>query len=73
MRFMGDWGAAAVSVLAAIIGLAIVAVVVSKNAQTSTVIQAGGSALASVIGAAVSPVSGNNNFGTAPNINGVTN
>jgi PRD1 phage membrane DNA delivery len=46
------------AIVAAIIGLAIVAVIVSKNAQTSTVITSGGSALSSVIQAAVSPVSG---------------
>ncbi len=47
-----------ISVLAAVIGLAIVAVIVSKNAQTPTVISSAGSALSSVIGAAVSPVTG---------------
>lgn len=46
------------AVLAAIIGLAIIAVIVSKNAQTGTVLTSGGTALASVITAAVSPVSG---------------
>jgi hypothetical protein len=46
------------SSLAAIIGLAIVAVVVSQNAQTPNVITASGSALSSVIQAAVSPVTG---------------
>jgi uncharacterized membrane protein YjjP (DUF1212 family) len=72
MGFMGEWGSAAVSVLAAIIGLAIVAVVVSKNAQTSSVIQAGGSALSGIIGAAVAPVSGGNTFGSTSNVNGVS-
>jgi hypothetical protein len=71
MHFMSDAGATIVAVLAALVGLAIVAVIVSKNAQTPQVIQAGGSALASVIGAAVAPVS-NNNFGTAGNVGGVT-
>lgn len=46
------------AVLAAIIGLAIIAVIVSKNAQTGTVLTSGGTALAAVINAAVSPVSG---------------
>lgn len=46
------------SIVAALIGLAIVAVIVSKNANTSSVVSAGGTALSSVIQAAVSPVSG---------------
>lgn len=68
MRF-GDFTPALVAVIASIIGLAIVAVVVSKNAQTSSVIQAGASGLASIIGAAVSPVSGStgNQFGGVNN------
>ena len=55
---------AAVGVIGGLIGLAIVAVIVSKNAATSSVIRSAGGALSSVIGAAVSPVSGNT-FGTA--------
>lgn len=46
------------AIVAAIIGLAIVAVIVSKNAQSATVITSAGSSLSSVIQAAVSPVSG---------------
>ena len=42
----------------AIIGLAIVSVLVSKNANTAGVIQAGASGLANNIGVAQSPVSG---------------
>jgi hypothetical protein len=45
-------------ILAAIIGLAIVAVIVSNNANTSNVINAGGTAFSGLITAAVSPVSG---------------
>jgi len=61
----GGVGAGAVAVIGGIITLAIIAVVVSRNAQTPQVIQAGGSALASVIGAAVQPVTGGggNSFG----------
>lgn len=47
-----------VVVISAIIGLAIVAVLVSNNAQTASVIGAGGAALANDISAAVSPVTG---------------
>lgn len=46
------------AVVALVIGLAIVAVLVSKNAQTGTVLTSAGTALSGVIGAAVSPVSG---------------
>lgn len=49
----------AVSTIAlAVIGLAIISVLVSKNAQTSSVIQAGASGLANNIAVAESPVSG---------------
>lgn len=54
---MSDALTAGSAILAAIIGLAIVAVLVSKNAQTGTVIGNAGTALSQVIGAAVSPVS----------------
>ena len=54
---------AAVAVIGGIVGLAIVAVLVSQKAQTSGVIQSAGSALSSIIGAAVGPVSGG---GTSP-------
>lgn len=54
----GGIGAGTVAVLGAIITLAIVAVVLSKNAQTSQVLQSGGTALSSIINAAVQPVSG---------------
>ena len=49
---------ALVSVLTAIVGLAIIAVIVSKNANTSAVIQSGASGFSSIISAAVAPVSG---------------
>lgn len=47
-----------VTIATAIVGLAIFAVLVSKNAQTPQVIQSAGNALGSDITAAVSPVSG---------------
>lgn len=49
---------AASSIALAVIGLAVVAVLVSKNANTSGVIQASASGLANNIGAAISPVTG---------------
>lgn len=49
---------AIVSILAAVIGIAIVAVLVSKSANTSGVISSAGSAFEGILGAAVKPVSG---------------
>lgn len=62
---MNGIGEAIASIAAAIIGLAIISVIVSKNANTSGVLQAGGSALGGLIQAAVSPVSNSsgNQFG----------
>ena len=48
----------------AIVTVAIVAVIVSKNANTSSVIQAGGSAFGNALNVAVSPVTGNNTQGS---------
>lgn len=53
-----------VTVLTAIIGVAIIAVLVSKNANTSGVISAGGSAFSSALGTALSPVVGGGGFGS---------
>lgn len=47
-----------VSIAMAIVGVAIVATLVSRNAQTPAVLGAAGDAFASAIGAAVSPVTG---------------
>jgi len=47
-----------VTVATAIIGVAILAVLVSPKSQTAQVVQAGGSAFSGVLGAALSPVSG---------------
>lgn len=47
-----------VTVLLAIIGVAIVAVLVSKQANTGSVLSSGGLALAKAIGCAASPVTG---------------
>lgn len=53
-----------VTVATAIVGLAIIAVLVSKNANTAGVVQAGGSAFTSSIAAAVSPVTGGGGLGS---------
>lgn len=50
--------ASIVTVLTAIVGLAIVATLVSKNADTATVIGTSGKAFSGIIGEAESPVSG---------------
>jgi hypothetical protein len=47
-----------VTVTVAIVGLAIIATLVSKNAQTSTVINAGGRAFTNALTAAEGPVLG---------------
>jgi PRD1 phage membrane DNA delivery len=46
-----------VTVLGLIVGISIIAVVVSKNADTANVIKAGGAAVTDIIKAAVGPVS----------------
>jgi uncharacterized membrane protein YbjE (DUF340 family) len=51
-----------VTVLTAIVGVAIIAVLVSKNANTSGVIQSGGSAFSQALATAVSPVTGGSTF-----------
>lgn len=57
---MERFGNGLIAIVAGVIGLAVVAVIVSRNAQTPTVLTSAGSALSSVINAAVQPVSGNN-------------
>lgn len=53
-----------VTVLTGIIGVAIVATLVSKNANTPQVLQAGGSAFSQSLGTALSPVTGGGGFGS---------
>lgn len=55
---MDDFTSKIVYVLTAIVGVAIVAVLVSGNSQTVAVIQSAGNGFASVIKAATGPVSG---------------
>lgn len=56
-----------VTIAAAVVGLAIIAVLVSKNAQTTQVIGATGSAFSNVLSAATGPITG---AVAAPNVNG---
>jgi hypothetical protein len=53
-----------VTVLLAITGVAILAVLVSKNANTAGVIQAGGSAYSGALSTALSPITGGSGAGT---------
>lgn len=53
-----------VTIAVAIIGVAVIAVIVSKNANTSQVISASGSAFAQALSAATAPVTGGG-FGSA--------
>jgi PRD1 phage membrane DNA delivery len=62
MELNNIWGGI-VQLGLAIVGIAIVAVIVSNNAQTSSVIGAAGSAFAKDISAAVSPVTGSSGLG----------
>jgi len=48
-----------VTVIMAIIGVAIIAVLVSGKSQTANVLKAGSSAFSTVLGSALSPVTGN--------------
>lgn len=52
-----------VTIVTAIIGVAILAVIVSKNAQTAQVIQAGSQGLATALQAAEAPVTGTGAMG----------
>lgn len=51
-----------VTIITAIIGVAIIAVLVSRQANTAGVISAGASGLAQDLSAAVSPVTGGSGF-----------
>ena len=55
----GAIGTALVSIMMAIIGVAIVALILSPQAQTAGVLNAGGSAFSGVLRTALSPVTGN--------------
>jgi PRD1 phage membrane DNA delivery len=55
---MDKIGGGILAIISAVVGLAVIAVIVSKNANTPTVISSAGSALSNVIGAAVAPVTG---------------
>ena len=55
---MGDFERLISALLTAIVGVAIVAVIVSKNSQTSSVLTSAGNAFSGILKVAVSPVTG---------------
>ena len=57
-KFLSD----VVTIASAIVGLTIIAVLVSKNANTGSLITSSGTAFGNVLKAAVSPVSGSSNI-----------
>lgn len=57
-----------VGILTAIIGVAIIAVLVSKQSDTSNVLSSAGKAFSSILGTAVSPVSGGGGLGSNLNL-----
>jgi PRD1 phage membrane DNA delivery len=68
---MNQIGVTFVTIACGVIGLALFAVAVSKKAQTPQVLQAGGSAFASIIAAAVGPVTGGGSgFGGSTSVGG---
>lgn len=56
---MSDTMRLAFAVISAIIGVSIVAVIVSRNAATTSVIQSASSGFSQILGTAVSPITGN--------------
>lgn len=60
---MGDFGNGIITVLVAIVGVATLAVIFSKNAQTPAVAQAFFGGIATDISAAVSPITGGSGVG----------
>lgn len=59
---MNELVTSVVTILTAIIGVAILAVLVSRNSQTPAVIGAAASGFAKDLGAAVSPITGGSSF-----------
>lgn len=63
---MKDIWEGVVTIAVAVVGVATLSVIVSRNAQTPQVIQAAGSALGTALTAAVSPVTGGGSYNYAP-------
>jgi len=56
---MKEWGTALIALATAVLGVAIVAILISPNAQTAGVINAAGGAFGNILDVAISPVTGN--------------
>lgn len=67
---MGHVGDQIVAVMTAIVGVAILAVLVSRNSNTAGVIQSAGGAFAQMLSTAVSPVTGNTVMGPTTGFSG---
>lgn len=65
---MDKIGGSITAIAVAIIGVAIVAVIVSSNAQTPQVLQAAGTAFGGILQVAVSPVTNSGSTGTLGNL-----
>ena len=68
MNEIGGIGSAITSIILAVIGVAIIAVLVSSQAQTGPVLTAGGTAISKVLGSALSPVTGGGIGSVASNL-----
>lgn len=55
---MTEFWSSVVTIVIAIVGIAGLAVIVSKNAQTGQVLQAGGTAVSGLLSTALSPITG---------------
>lgn len=64
----GKYVADIVTVLTAVVGLAIIATLVSKQANTGTVLTSAGTAFSGILKAAVSPVSGSSGLSSLPSL-----
>ena len=61
---MGEGGRALIAIAASVVGLATISVILSAQAQTSSVISAGGQAFSSILTAATAPVTGGSTAST---------
>lgn len=68
---MGSFGEQLVTIALAIVSLATVAVLVSRNANTAGVISAGAGGFSRAIAVAVSPVTGNEMLGPSGGFSGM--
>jgi hypothetical protein len=67
---MGHFGEQLTTVLMAIVGLATLAVILSRNANTVNVIRAGSGGFSQAIATAISPITGNTQLGPSGGFTG---